>query len=64
MEMFPQNPKPVRYLRFWATLNGNMQSAMNLVFDGTLKTKETIQGHPLDPKQGIDVFASESRRQL
>jgi hypothetical protein len=33
---------------------------MNLVFDRTLKAKETIQGHPLDPKQGIEVFAAKA----
>ena len=37
-----------------------MQAAMNLVFDRTLKTKETIQGHPLDPKQAIEVFAAKA----
>ena len=43
----------VRYLGFRATPNGNMQSAMDLVFERTLKAKETIQGHPLDPKQAM-----------
>ncbi len=47
---FTPKSEPVRYLGFWATPNGNMQAAMNLVFDRTLKAKETIQGHPLDPK--------------
>jgi hypothetical protein len=46
----------VRYLGFWTTPNGNMQSSMDLVFERTLKTKETIQGHPLDPKEAIEVF--------
>ena len=41
----------VRYLGFWATPNGNMQAAMQLVMDRTLRAKETIQGHPLGPKQ-------------
>jgi len=50
----------VRYLGFWATPNGNMQAAMNLVFDITLKSKEIIQGHPLDPKQAIEVFAAKA----
>jgi hypothetical protein len=39
----------VRYLGFWATPNGNMQVAMQLVMDRTLRAKETIQGHPLGP---------------
>jgi hypothetical protein len=39
----------VRYLGFWATPNGNMQAAMQLVMDRTLRAKETIQGHPLGP---------------
>jgi hypothetical protein len=50
----------VRYLGFWSTPNGNMQSAMDLVFDRTLKPKETIQGHPLDPKQAIEVFTAKT----
>jgi hypothetical protein len=29
---------------------------MDLVFERTLKAKETIQGHPLDSKQTIEVF--------
>ena len=41
----------VFYLGFWATPNGNMQAAKDLVFERTLRAKETIQGHPLDPKQ-------------
>ncbi len=50
----------VRYLVFWATPNGNMKSAMDLVFERTIKTKETIQGHPLDPKQAIEVFVAKA----
>jgi len=33
---------------------------MNLVFYRTLKAKDTIQGHPLDPKQAIEVFAAKA----
>ena len=40
----------VRYLGFWATSNGNMQAAKDLVYERTLVVKETIRGHPLDPK--------------
>ena len=50
----------VRYLGFWVTPNGNMQSTRDLVFERTLKPKETIQGHQLDPKQVIDVFVVKS----
>ena len=50
----------VRYLGFWATPNGNMKAAMDLVFERTIKAKETIQGHPLDPKQAIEVFAAKA----
>jgi hypothetical protein len=50
----------VRYLGFWSTPNGNMKSAMDLVFERTLKVKETIQDHPLHPKQGIEVFAAKA----
>jgi hypothetical protein len=46
----------VRYLGFWTTPNGNMKSGMDLVFERTLKAKETIQGHPLDPKQSIGLY--------
>jgi hypothetical protein len=46
----------VRYLGFWVTPNDNMKSAMDLVFERTLQAKEIIQGHPLDPKQTIEVF--------
>jgi hypothetical protein len=37
----------VRYLGFWAIPNDNMKVAMDLVFERTIKAKETIQGHPL-----------------
>jgi hypothetical protein len=47
-------------IRITYTPNGNMQSAMDLVFDRTLKAKQTIQGHPLDPKQAIEVFAAKA----
>jgi hypothetical protein len=50
----------VRYLGFWATPNGNMKSTMDLVFERTIKAKETIQGHPLGPKQTIEVFAAKA----
>ena len=33
----------VRYLGFWATPNGNMQAATDLVYDRTLRAKETIK---------------------
>ena len=39
----------VRYLGFWATPNGNMRSSMDLVVERTLRVKETIQGHHLNP---------------
>ncbi len=38
----------VRYLGFWASPNGNMQAAKELVYDRTLRAKEAIQGHPLE----------------
>ncbi len=50
----------VRYLVFWATPNDNMRATMDLVFDRTIKAKETIQGQPLDPKQAIEVFAAKA----
>jgi hypothetical protein len=50
----------VRYLGFWATPNGNMQAAMQLVMDRTLRAKETIQGHPLGPKQAVEIFAAKA----
>ena len=37
----------VRYLGIWATPNGNMQAAMQLVMDRTLRAKETIQAERL-----------------
>ncbi len=43
----------VRYLGFWATPNGNMKVAMDLVVERTLRVKETIQGHPLGPRQVV-----------
>jgi hypothetical protein len=50
----------VRYLGFWTTPNGNMQTAMQLVMDRTLRVKETIQGHPLGPKQTVEIFATKA----
>ena len=47
----------VRYLGFWATPNGNMQAAMKLVMDRTLRAKDAIQGHPLGPRQTVEIFA-------
>ena len=47
----------VRYLGFWATPNGNMRAAMDLVVERTLRAKETIHGHPLGPRQAVEVFA-------
>jgi hypothetical protein len=32
-----------RYLGFWATPNGNMQAAKDLVYDRTRRTKESIR---------------------
>jgi hypothetical protein len=32
----------VRYLGFWSTPNGNMKSALDLVFERILKAKETM----------------------
>ena len=29
---------------------------MNLVMERTLRAKETIQGHPLGPRQEVEVF--------
>ena len=48
----------VRYLGFWATPNGNMQAAKDLVYDRTRRAKESIQGHPLDPKQAMVIFSA------
>ncbi len=61
-EPLPLTPESeaVRYLGFWTTPNGNMKAAMDLVFERTMKAKETIQGHPLDPKQAIEVFAAKA----
>jgi hypothetical protein len=50
----------VRYLGFWATPNGNMQAAKDLVYDRTLKAKVAIQGHPLDPKQAQATYAAKA----
>ena len=52
-ETLPMDPESesVRYLGFWATPNGDMQVAKDLVYDRTRRAKESIQGHPLDPKQ-------------
>jgi hypothetical protein len=48
----------VRYLGFWATPNENIQAAMQLVMDRTLRAKETIQDNPLEPKQAVEIFAA------
>jgi hypothetical protein len=48
----------VRYLGFWATPNGNMQAAKDLVYGRTLRAKESIQGHPLDYKQAMATFSA------
>jgi ribonuclease HI len=50
----------VRYLGFWATPNGNMQAAKDLVYDRTLRAKEAIQGHPLDYKQAMATFSAKA----
>ena len=52
--------EPVRYLGFWATPNGNMQAAKDLVYERTLAAKDTIKGHLLDPKQAIAVFSAKA----
>jgi hypothetical protein len=39
-------------------VNDNMQSAKNLVYDRTIRAKESIQGHPLDPKQTMAMFSA------
>ena len=39
------------YLGFLDTPNGNTKTAMYLLVERTLRTKETIQGHPLGPRQ-------------
>ena len=50
----------VRYLIFWATPNGNMKATMDLVMKRTLRTKETIKGHPLGPRQAVEVFTTKA----
>ncbi len=50
----------VHYLDFWVTPNGNMRAAMDLVVERTLRVKETIQGHPLGPRQAVEVFAAKA----
>ena len=50
----------VLYLGFWATPNGNMRETMDLVVERTLRVKETIQGHPLGPRQTVEVFATKA----
>ena len=50
--------EPVRYLGFWATPSGNMQAAKDLVYERTLAAKETIRGHPLDPKHTVAIFTA------
>ncbi len=41
----------VRYLGFWATPNGNMQAAKDLVYDRTLRGKETSKGTRWTPNR-------------
>ena len=48
----------VRYLGFWDAPNGNMRAAMDLVVERTLRAKETIQGHPLGPRQAVEVLVA------
>ena len=50
----------MRYLGFWATPNGNIMAAMDLVVERTLRAKKTIQGHPLGPRQAVEVFAAKA----
>jgi hypothetical protein len=50
----------VRYLGFWATPNGNMLAAKDLVYDRTRRAKESIQGYPLDPKQTLVMFSAKA----
>ena len=50
----------VRYHDFWATLNGNMKTVMDLVMERTLRGKKTIQGHLLGPRQSVEVFVTKS----
>jgi hypothetical protein len=47
-------PRNRRHIGFWATPTRNMPAAMDLFVDRTLRAKETIQGHPLDPKQAME----------
>jgi hypothetical protein len=48
----------VWYLGFWAT--PNMQAVKDLVYDRTRRDKESIQGHPLDPKQAMAMFSAKA----
>ena len=50
----------VRYLGFWSTPDGNMQASKDLVYERTLAAKETIRGHPLDPKQVVAIFTAKT----
>ena len=50
----------VCYLGFWSTPNGNMRVTMDLVVERTLRAKETIQGHPLGPRQAVEVFTTKA----
>ena len=50
----------VCYLGFWVTPNGNMRVTMDLVVERTLRGKETIQGHPLGPRQEVEVIATKA----
>jgi hypothetical protein len=37
-----------------------MQAAKDLVYDRTLRAKESIQGHPLDYKQAMATFSGKA----
>jgi hypothetical protein len=37
-----------------------MQAAKDLVYDRTRRAKESIQGHPLDPKQEMTMFSAKA----
>ena len=37
-----------------------MQAAKDLVYERTLAAKETIRGHPLDPKQAVAIFTAKA----
>ena len=50
----------LHYLGFWTTPYGNMQAAMKLFMDRTLRAKDAIQGHPLAPRQAVEIFASKT----